>query len=51
MERSENFARLVMMDSQDLLPNPEPVECRICYADLQRGDGVLLRECLHCFCK
>uniref|UniRef100_H2SXC3 RanBP-type and C3HC4-type zinc finger-containing protein 1 n=1 Tax=Takifugu rubripes TaxID=31033 RepID=H2SXC3_TAKRU len=50
-ERSKNFARLVMLDSQDLLPNPEPVECRICYMDLQRGDGVLLRECLHCFCK
>uniref|UniRef100_A0A3Q3VTK0 RanBP-type and C3HC4-type zinc finger-containing protein 1 n=1 Tax=Mola mola TaxID=94237 RepID=A0A3Q3VTK0_MOLML len=50
-ERMENFARLVMMDSQDLLPNPEPVDCRICYVDLQPGDGVLLRECLHCFCK
>lgn len=39
------------MDSQDLLPNPEPVECRICYRELQPGDGVLLRECLHCFCR
>uniref|UniRef100_A0A8D0A327 RBR-type E3 ubiquitin transferase n=1 Tax=Sander lucioperca TaxID=283035 RepID=A0A8D0A327_SANLU len=37
-ERRENFARLVMMDGQDLLPNPEPVDCRICY-------------CLHCFCR
>ncbi|KAM3593735.1 uncharacterized protein V6R79_020437 [Siganus canaliculatus] len=51
VERRENFARLVMMDSQDLLPNPEPVDCRICYVDLQPGEGVLLRECLHCFCK
>ncbi|XP_020508692.1 ranBP-type and C3HC4-type zinc finger-containing protein 1 [Labrus bergylta] len=50
-ERRENFARLVMMDSQDLLPNPEPVDCRICYVDLQPGEGVLLRECLHCFCR
>ncbi|XP_069561655.1 ranBP-type and C3HC4-type zinc finger-containing protein 1 [Brachyistius frenatus] len=50
-ERRENFARLVMMDGQDLVPNPEPVECRICYVDLQPGEGVLLRECLHCFCK
>lgn len=50
-ERSENFARLVMLDREDLLPNPEPVDCRICFVDLQPRDGVLLRECLHCFCK
>ncbi|XP_074549961.1 ranBP-type and C3HC4-type zinc finger-containing protein 1 [Halichoeres trimaculatus] len=50
-ERRENFARLVMMDNQDLLPNPELVDCRICYVDLQPGEGVLLRECLHCFCR
>ena len=50
-ERRENFARLVMMDGQDLLPNPEPVDCRICYVDLQPAEGVLLRECLHCFCR
>nr|XP_046226910.1 ranBP-type and C3HC4-type zinc finger-containing protein 1 isoform X2 [Scatophagus argus] len=50
-ERRKNFAQLMMMDSQDLLPNPEPVECRICYMDLKPGEGVLLRECLHCFCK
>uniref|UniRef100_A0A3P9LA94 RanBP-type and C3HC4-type zinc finger-containing protein 1 n=1 Tax=Oryzias latipes TaxID=8090 RepID=A0A3P9LA94_ORYLA len=50
-ERRENFARLVMMDGQDLVPNPDPVDCRICYMDLPSGQGVLLRECLHCFCR
>ncbi|KAF7213988.1 ranBP-type and C3HC4-type zinc finger-containing protein 1 [Nothobranchius furzeri] len=50
-ERMENFARLVRMDGHDLIPNPEPVDCRICYVDLPPGEGVLLRECLHCFCK
>ncbi|KAF3835976.1 hypothetical protein F7725_028534 [Dissostichus mawsoni] len=50
-ERRENFARLVLLDGQELLPNPEPVDCRICYVDLKRGEGVLLRECLHCFCR
>ncbi|KAF7661747.1 hypothetical protein LDENG_00253550 [Lucifuga dentata] len=50
-ERRENFAQLVMMDGHDLVPNPEAVDCRICYLDLQPGEGVLLRECLHCFCR
>ncbi|XP_061568966.1 ranBP-type and C3HC4-type zinc finger-containing protein 1 [Cololabis saira] len=50
-ERRENYARLMMLDGQDLVPNPDPVDCRICYMDLPSGGGVLLRECLHCFCK
>ncbi|XP_077410688.1 ranBP-type and C3HC4-type zinc finger-containing protein 1 isoform X2 [Vanacampus margaritifer] len=50
-ERQQNFAQLVMMDSQDLVPNPEPLDCRICYVELEPGEGTLLRECLHCFCK
>lgn len=50
-ERRENFARLVMLDGKDLVPNPDAVDCRICYLDLQPGEGVLLRECLHCFCR
>ncbi|GLD55588.1 ranBP-type and C3HC4-type zinc finger-containing protein 1 [Lates japonicus] len=50
-ERRENYAQLVMTDGHDLVPNPEPVDCRICYVDLQPGEGVLLRECLHCFCR
>ncbi|XP_049604617.1 ranBP-type and C3HC4-type zinc finger-containing protein 1 isoform X2 [Syngnathus scovelli] len=50
-ERQQNFAKLVMMDGQDLVPNPESLDCRICYTELQPGEGAVLRECLHCFCK
>ncbi|KAJ3611342.1 hypothetical protein NHX12_021358 [Muraenolepis orangiensis] len=50
-ERRENFARLVRLDGQDVVSNPEAVDCRICYVDLRPGEGVLLRECLHCFCR
>ncbi|XP_060771438.1 ranBP-type and C3HC4-type zinc finger-containing protein 1 [Neoarius graeffei] len=50
-ERRENYARLVEVDGQELVPNAESIECRICYLQLQSGEGVLLRECLHCFCR
>ncbi|XP_066572211.1 ranBP-type and C3HC4-type zinc finger-containing protein 1 isoform X2 [Amia ocellicauda] len=50
-ERKQNFERLVQTDEQDLVPNRESVECRICYLELQPGEGVLLRDCLHCFCR
>ncbi|KAF5890606.1 ranBP-type and C3HC4-type zinc finger-containing protein 1-like, partial [Clarias magur] len=50
-ERRENYARLVEVDGQELVPNAESIECKICYLQLQSGEGVLLRECLHCFCR
>ncbi|KAM9500491.1 ranBP-type and C3HC4-type zinc finger-containing protein 1 [Clarias gariepinus] len=50
-ERRENYARLVEVDCQELVPNAESIECKICYLQLQSGEGVLLRECLHCFCR
>ncbi|XP_061778003.1 ranBP-type and C3HC4-type zinc finger-containing protein 1 isoform X3 [Nerophis ophidion] len=50
-ERRDNFAQLLRMDNQDLVPNPEPLDCRICYVELKPGEGAVLRDCLHCFCK
>ncbi|XP_028660111.1 ranBP-type and C3HC4-type zinc finger-containing protein 1 [Erpetoichthys calabaricus] len=50
-ERLHNFEMLRQADSQNLVANREAVECRICYLDLAPGEGVLLRECLHCFCR
>uniref|UniRef100_A0A8C8JI69 RanBP-type and C3HC4-type zinc finger-containing protein 1 n=1 Tax=Oncorhynchus tshawytscha TaxID=74940 RepID=A0A8C8JI69_ONCTS len=46
-QSGENFALLMMRDGKDLVPNPEAVDCMICYLDLQPGEGVLLREPLH----
>uniref|UniRef100_A0A8C8JP33 RanBP2-type domain-containing protein n=1 Tax=Oncorhynchus tshawytscha TaxID=74940 RepID=A0A8C8JP33_ONCTS len=43
-QSGENFALLMMRDGKDLVPNPEAVDCMICYLDLQPGEGVLLRE-------
>ena len=39
------------LDDLDIIPNAEQFECIICYLDIEPGDGVVLRECLHTFCK
>lgn len=31
--------------------NTEPTECPVCYLVLAPGDAVVLRECLHAFCR
>uniref|UniRef100_H3AS07 RanBP-type and C3HC4-type zinc finger-containing protein 1 n=1 Tax=Latimeria chalumnae TaxID=7897 RepID=H3AS07_LATCH len=50
-ERLQNYQNLLRTDREDLVPNREEVECRICYLEMAPGEGVLLRECLHCFCR
>lgn len=31
--------------------NTEPTECPVCYSALAPGEAVVLRECLHTFCR
>ncbi|OCT75100.1 hypothetical protein XELAEV_18034090mg [Xenopus laevis] len=46
-ERSQNFQHLLQLDNEVLIPNQEPIECRICFSEVPVGGGVLLRE-LNC---
>ena len=39
------------LENLDIIPNAETFECTICYLETEPGDGVVLRECLHTFCK
>ncbi|XP_062987327.1 sharpin [Elgaria multicarinata webbii] len=50
-DRLQNFQQLCQLDEEALVPNQEEIECRICYLDVAPGEGVLLRECLHSFCR
>ncbi|XP_065485231.1 sharpin isoform X2 [Caloenas nicobarica] len=50
-ERQQNFQQLLRLEDEGLVPNPEGLECRICYQHVPPGAGVLLRECLHNFCR
>ncbi|XP_055656072.1 sharpin isoform X1 [Falco peregrinus] len=50
-ERLKNFQQLLQLEEEVLVPNQEVLECRICYQQVPPGEGVLLRECLHNFCR
>lgn len=50
-ERRQNFQQLCQLEDEALVPNQEEMECRICYLKVEPGNGVMLRECLHSFCR
>ncbi|KAL5022357.1 hypothetical protein ScPMuIL_001512 [Solemya velum] len=47
----ENFRFLRDTESQGLIENSSFFECPICFDTIPQGDGAILRECLHSFCK
>ncbi|XP_054254599.1 sharpin [Indicator indicator] len=51
-ERSQgNFQQLLQLEEEVLVTNREVLECLICFQQVPPGQGVLLRECLHNFCR
>ncbi|XP_062900757.1 ranBP-type and C3HC4-type zinc finger-containing protein 1 isoform X2 [Mobula hypostoma] len=50
-ERLRNYEYLLQLDGQHLVTNPEPLECPICLSSIAPQDGVVLRDCLHSFCR
>lgn len=41
----------MQLDQRSLVLNTEPTECPVCYSVLAPGEAVVLRECLHTFCR
>jgi hypothetical protein len=39
------------LENLDVIPNAETFECVVCFLEIEPGDGVVLRECLHTFCR
>lgn len=53
-EEDDRNALLPMLlgdDLQDYIENFEPFECAVCTNDIEIGQGVILKNCLHMFCK
>lgn len=47
-----NYAKLLELEeSTGVIPNFEVFECTICFATVAEREGVVLRNCLHTFCR
>lgn len=47
-----DFCReLLQLQDQEITPNPEAFDCPICFATIDARKGVILKNCLHTFCK
>lgn len=50
-QQEGNYLQHVQLDQRSLVLNTEPAECPVCYSALAPGEAVVLRECLHTFCR
>ncbi|XP_004630827.1 ranBP-type and C3HC4-type zinc finger-containing protein 1 isoform X1 [Octodon degus] len=50
-QQEGNYLQHVQLEQRSLVLNAEPAECPVCYAVLAPGEAVVLRECLHTFCR
>lgn len=47
----ETLPALLDAENYDFVPNTEAFGCAICLDEIEIGNGVVLKECLHKFCK
>ncbi|XP_008853357.3 ranBP-type and C3HC4-type zinc finger-containing protein 1 isoform X3 [Nannospalax galili] len=50
-QQEGNYLQHVQLEQRSLVLNTEPAECPVCYSVLAPGEAVVLRECLHTFCR
>jgi hypothetical protein len=51
-ENKNSFAQLAELYNKELHENSEPFACDICLDDaIPPKQGVILKECMHTFCK
>lgn len=49
--KKDHYTELLKLDNKDLIHNEEQFECPVCFTECKSHEGVVLRECLHSFCK
>lgn len=48
---SEHYTELLSLDKNSIVANVDSFECPICFLKYNAGDGIVLRECIHTFCR
>ncbi|XP_020280422.1 uncharacterized protein LOC109853085 [Pseudomyrmex gracilis] len=46
-----SYEELISLEDWDVIPNSESIECPICFVTYGPCEGVILRDCLHMFCR
>ncbi|XP_076648036.1 uncharacterized protein LOC143356322 [Halictus rubicundus] len=49
--KMERYEELISLENCDVIPNSEPIECPVCFVTYGPREGVILRDCLHMFCR
>ncbi|XP_015607578.1 uncharacterized protein LOC107273668 isoform X2 [Cephus cinctus] len=49
--KQERYEELMSLENCDVIPNSEVIECPICFMTYGPREGVILRDCLHMFCR
>lgn len=47
----DRYEELISLENCDVIPNSEPIECPVCFVTYGPREGVILRDCLHMFCR
>lgn len=50
-EDMTTYQKLIELEDAKCVVNIEPFDCPICFGEFKSGEGVVLRECLHTFCR
>lgn len=50
-ERQKNYMDFLATEEQHLIPNSTENECPICFSIIPPGEGAVLRDCFHTFCR
>ena len=50
-ERAENYQRLMQAEDEPIVTNEAVFECPVCFLEIDPGDGLRLKSCLHMICK
>lgn len=48
---SKHYTELLSLDKSSVVANVDAFECPVCFQKVGPGEGIVLRECIHTFCR